>query len=406
MPIDFLDPETMRCPFAAYAAARQQGPVWKDPTSGHYIVLDYDEVRKWAANTQDLSNVTGLLLSFDSMPWQARINEIYETRGFLPVNTLTVSDPPLHTFHRSLVDKAFTAARVKQMELYLQSLVEEMIDSFIDRGECDFYADFAAKVPIQVIASQVGVEFADLDWFKACSDAVIAESNPLNTEEEQVAITEKIAELLQFIATKVREFQAKPGDCVLSDLANAEDQGRKPDMRELVSLILILLVAGNDSTSLAMTSAMQRIVSTPGLEAQLCADPSRLGTFIEEVLRLEAPVQGLYRKALSDVVIAGTPIPKGSIVVLRFDAANRDPAQFAEPDSLDLSRANARNHLAFGAGPHFCIGNQLARGELRIAFATLLRRMKHFRMAGAGASYMSHFLVYGPVSVPIAFDRA
>lgn len=405
MAIDFLDPETMRCPFAAYAAAREKGPVWKDPTSGHHIVLDYDEVRKWAADTENLSNITGLLLSFDSMPWQARINEIYETRGFLPMNTLTVSDPPLHTFHRSLVDKAFTAARVKQMEDYLQALVEEMIDSIIDRGECDFYADFAAKVPIQVIASQVGVEFADLDWFKACSDAVIAESNPLNTEDEQVAITEKIAELQQFIAAKVREFQARPGDCLLSDLANAEDQGRNPDMRELVSLILILLVAGNDSTSLAMTSAMQQIVSTPGLEAQLRADPTRLGTFIEEVLRLEAPVQGLYRKALNDIEIAGTPIRKGSIVVLRFGAANRDPAQFADPARLDLSRANARNHLAFGAGPHFCIGNQLARGELRIAFATLLRRMKNFRSAAAGASYMSHFLVYGPVSLPIEFER-
>ena len=235
---------------------------------------------------------------------------------------------------------------------------------------------------------------------------MIAESNPLNTEKEQVAITEKIAELQQFIATKVRDFQAQPGDCLLSDLANAEDQGRKPDMRELVSLILILLVAGNDSTSLAMTSAMQRIVTTPGLEAELRADPSRLGTFIEEVLRLEAPVQGLYRKALSDIVIAGTPIPKGAIVVLRFGAANRDPAQFTDPDRLDLARANARNHLAFGAGPHFCIGNQLARGELRIAFSTLLRRMQNFRAVAPGASYMSHFLVYGPVSLPLDFDRA
>src|SRR5690606_27597564 len=105
------------------------GPVYFDESCGHYIVTGYDEVRQWAADTENLSNVTGLLLSFDSKPYQERINAIYETQGFLPMNTLTVSDPPLHTFHRSLVDKAFTASRVRQMEDYLQRTIDGMIDS-------------------------------------------------------------------------------------------------------------------------------------------------------------------------------------------------------------------------------------------------------------------------------------
>jgi len=178
-------------------------------------------------------------------------------------------------------------------------------------------------------------------------------------------------------------------------------------MRELVSMILILLVAGNDSTALAMTSAMHRIVTTPGLEDELRADPAKIGPFIEEVLRLEAPVQGLYRRALNDIEIGGTPIPKGAIVVLRFGAGNRDPGQFPDPASLDLDRSNTRSHLTFGAGPHFCLGNQLARGELRIAIATLLRRMRNFSMASENAAaFMAHFLVYGPVSLKIAFESA
>lgn len=405
--ISFVDPEVQRCPFAAYRAVREQGPVYFDESCGQYIVTGYDEVRKWAADTENLSNATGLLLSFDSMPWQARINEIYETQGFLPMNTLTVSDPPLHTFHRSLVDKAFTASRVRQMEDYLQSTIDGMIDAVAARGECDFYADFAAKVPIHVIASQLGVDLGDLDWFKECSDAVIAESNPSNTEEQQVAITMKITELQRFIADKIREFQQRPADCLLSDLVHAEDNGRRMSMREMVSIILILLVAGNDSTALAMTSAMHRLI-TEGLEEELRADPARIPNFIEEVLRLEAPVQGLYRRALRDIEIGGTAIPEGSIVVMRFGAANRDPAQFADPDRLDAGRSNARSHLAFGAGPHFCLGNQLSRGELRIAFATLLRRLRNFRLAeGDGAAvWMSHFLVYGPVKLRIAFEAA
>jgi len=403
--ISFVDPEVQRCPFAAYAEVRKDGPIYFDESCGQYIVVGYDEVRRWAADTENLSNVTGLLLSFDSMPWQERINEIYETRGILPMNTLTVSDPPLHTFHRSLVDKAFTASRVRQMEDYLRSIIDGMVDEIIERGECDFYADFAAKVPIHVIASQLGVELGDIDWFKECSDAVIAESNPSNDEETQVAITMKITELQRFIMDKIEQFQKAPADCLLSDLVHADDNGRKMSMREMVSIVLILLVAGNDSTALAMTSAMHRMI-THGLEDGLRADPSKIPNFIEEVLRLEAPVQGLYRRAINDIEIGGMHIPKGSIVVMRFGAGNRDPAQFADPDTMDAARGNARQHLAFGVGPHFCLGNQLSRGELRIAFETLLNRIHNFRFADGenSADYMSHFLVYGPIRLQIAYE--
>jgi cytochrome P450 len=406
--ISFVDEEVQRCPFAAYAAVRDAGPVYYDESCGYYIVTGYDEVRKWAGDTENLSNVTGLLLSFDSKTYQKKIDEIYETHGVLPMNTLTVSDPPLHTFHRSLVDKAFTVSRVRQMEDYLQSIIDGMIDRFIARGTCDFYAEFAARVPILVIASQLGVELGDIDWFKACSDAVIAESNPGNSEEQQIAVTHKITELQSFIARKIKEFQDNPADCLLSDLVHAEDNGRKMSMREMVSIILILLVAGNDSTALAMTSAMHRLVTTPGLQDGLRADPAKIPNFIEEVLRLEAPVQGLYRRALKDIVIGRTAIAKGAIVVLRFGAANRDPAQFHDPDALDAARSNARSHLAFGAGPHFCLGNQLSRGELRIAFATLLGRLRNIRLADTPepAAWMSHFLVYGPHKLHIAFDKA
>lgn len=411
--ISFIDEDVQRCPFAAYAAVREAGPVYYDESCGYYIVTGYDEVRKWAADTANLSNVTGLLLSFDSKSYQKTIDEIYETRGVLPMNTLTVSDPPLHTFHRSLVDKAFTVSRVRQMEDYLQGIVDGMVDRFVGRGECDFYAEFAARVPILVIASQLGVELDDIDWFKECSDAVIAESNPGNTEEQQIAITHKITELQSFIVRKIEQFQQHPADCLLSDLVHAEDnsgegRGRKMSMREMVSIILILLVAGNDSTALAMTSCMHRLATTPGLQEELRADPAKIANFIEEVLRLEAPVQGLYRRALTDIRIGGTDIPKGAIVVLRFGAANRDPAQFPNPDALDASRANARSHLAFGAGPHFCLGNQLSRGELRIAFATLLRRLRDIRLAPTEepTGWMSHFLVYGPHKLQIAFEAA
>jgi len=405
-PISFIDPEVQRCPFAAYAAVRAQGPVYYDESCGYYIVTGYDEVRKWAADTDNLSNVTGLLLVKDA-PYQPRIDAIYEAHGFLPVNTLTVSDPPLHTFHRSLVDKVFSASRVKQMEDYLQSIVDGMIDGFIDRGRCDFYREFASKVPLYVIADALGVKPDNVDQFRAWSEAVIQEGDPNNGEERQAELTHVICELQQFIARMAEQYRRHPADCLLSDLVHAEDNGRRMSDRELVSIVVILIAAGIDSTALALASTMYRLIETPALQDELRAHPDRLANFIEEVLRLEAPVQGLYRRVLNDITIAGVDIPKGAVVVLRFGGGNRDPAQFPDADVLKPERKNARTHLTFGAGPHFCIGNQLARGELRIAFDTLLRKMRNIRLAkGEGsASWVSHFLVYGPYKLDIAFDR-
>jgi cytochrome P450 len=404
--ISFIDPEVQRCPFAAYAEVRRQGPVYYDASCGYYIVTGYDEVRKWAANTSDLSNVTGLLLVKDA-PYQPRIDAIYQEHGFLPVNTLTVSDPPLHDFHRSLVDKVFSASRVRQMEDHLQDIVDGMIDGFIDRGTCDFYREFASKVPLLVIADALGVKPDNVDQFRAWSEAVIQEGDPNNGEERQAELTHVICELQQFIARMAEQYRREPADCLLSDLVHADDDGRRMSDRELVSMVVILIAAGIDSTALALASTMYRLIETPALQDELRANPDRLANFIEEVLRLEAPVQGLYRRVLNDINIAGVDIPKGEVVVLRFGAANRDPAQFPDPDAMQPERRNARSHLTFGAGPHFCIGNQLSRGELRIAFNTLLRRMKNIRLADgeASASWVSHFLVYGPYKLDIAFDR-
>lgn len=405
-PISFVDPEVQRCPFAAYAAVREQGPVYYDASCGYYIVTGYEEVRKWAADTVNLSNVTGLLLVKDA-PYQPRIDAIYQEHGFLPVNTLTVSDPPLHDFHRSLVDQVFSASRVRQMEAYLQSIIDGLIDRFIDRGRCDFYREFASRVPLFVIADALGVKPDDVDQFRAWSEAVIQEGDPNNGEERQAALTYAICELQQFIARQAERYRQLPGDCLLSDLVHADDAGRRMSDRELVSMVVILIAAGIDSTALALASAMVRLIEQPERHELLRDRSELIPNFIEEVLRLEAPVQGLYRRVVNDITIAGVAIPRGATVVLRFGAANRDPAQFADPDALELDRRNARSHLAFGAGPHFCIGNQLSRGELRIAFSTLLKRMRSIRIAEGDRSveWVSHFLVYGPYKLDIAFER-
>jgi cytochrome P450 len=405
-PISFVDPDVQRCPFEAYAKVHEHGPVYYDPTCDMYIVVGYDEIRRAAVDASLFSSITGKLL-VKNAPYQAKVDAIYRENGFQPINTLVVADPPLHTFHRRLVDKLFTPVKVRRMEEYLQSIIDEMIEEFIDRGEVEFFSEMAMKVPTYVIADQLGFPRKDFGIFKRWSDAVIQEGDPNNGEERQIELTRTICELQQYIARAAAGYREKPADCLLSDLVRAEDNGRRLSTVEIVSMVLQILVAGNDTTTSAMTSTMLKLVQTPGLEDQLREHPEKLANFVEEVLRLESPIQGLYRRATRDTKIGDEPIPEGSTIVLRFGAGNRDPREFPCPDQMDIGRKNARANLTFGSGVHYCVGNQLARGEIRLTFATLLKRLRNFRLARgeAGTSRLSHFFGYGLIRLKIAFDK-
>lgn len=405
-PISFSDPEIQRCPFAAYAEVRKAGPVYLDPRSGFYIVTGYDEIRKAAADPATFSNVTGQLM-VKNAPYQAKIDAIYREKGYMPVTALVASDPPIHTIHRALVDKVFTITRVRKMEEYLEGVVDEMIDEIIDDGEVEFYFNLAVKIPNHVLSDQIGLpreRFAD---FKRWADAIVQENDPDNGEARQIELTHTICELQHFIVARAEEYRAAPRECILSDLVHAEVDGRRLSIEEIIQIVEQMLPAGSDTTVGALASAMYRIVTTPGLEQQLRADPALIPKFVEEVLRLDAPVQGLWRRATRDTEIGGTPIPKDAIIVLRYGAGNRDPEVFPDPDTLDVNRGNARKHFAFGTGAHFCVGNQLARGELRVAIAGMLRRMGNLRLARGedGIGWQTHFFAYGPSRLEIAFDK-
>lgn len=405
--IDLTDAEVQRCPFAAYAEARRQGPVYWDEQSKAYIVLGYDEIRQAACDPATFSSITGRLLVKDA-PYQAEVDAIFAEHGVLPVNTLVVSDPPLHGFHRGLVDKIFTPVRVRKMEDYLRTVVNELVGAVIDRGEIEFCEELAVRIPTYIIADQLGIPRSDYATFKRWTDAVIRESDPANSREQQLAITRTICELQRYLIDRAAEYRTAPADNMLSDLVRArDDSGRALDDAELASMVLQILVAGNDTTTSAMSTGMYQMIKTPGLEQALRADPAKIANFVEEVLRIGAPIQGLWRRATRDTSLGGVAIREGEIVVLRFGAGNHDPAIFADPDRLDPERRNARNHMTFGVGPHFCVGNQLARAELRTSFAIFLDRMRNFRLARgeAGVDFIETYIAYGVRRLEIRFDR-
>lgn len=405
--ISFMDPEVQVCPFRAYREVREQGPVYIDPQMGWYIVTDYDLVKKLSADTDNLSSFTGMLMAKRKSSVQAKLDEIYRNEGFMPVPVLVVSDPPDHRFYRSFVEKAFTPARLKQMEDYLESIVEEMIGKVIDKEEVEFNREIAVLVPLTIIADQLGLERTDLPKLKFWTDAVMENQDQSISEERQIELAKIICELHRYAAAKVEEYRQNPRECLLSDLANGEVDGRRLTMQEIAALIEQLLTGGNDTSTSAMTSAMLRLVEQPELQEKLRDDPERIPKFIEEVLRLDAPVQGLFREAKRDIDIAGVEVPRGSVVVLKWGAANRDPDQFPEPDRIDLERPNLKRHMTFGFGPHSCVGNQLVRAEMRILFTKLLARIKNIRLSRGEESVKRapHFFFYGPRELYIAFDR-
>jgi cytochrome P450 len=405
--ISFLDLEIRKCPHEAHRTLREQNPVYFDASCGFYMVLGYEEARGVLGDPETFSSVTGLLLVKESEA-QEKVNAVFEEHGFLPINTLVVVDAPIHTFHRSLVGKAFNAVALKRMEDFVDMTVERIVDAFVAGGGGDFYAAVAAPLPSFVVADQLGLPSSDFEKFRTWTDAVVAEANPDNTLEQQLAITRTICDLQQYIARKADEFLEAPRPCLLSDIVHADVDGQTLSRRELVSIFVILIAGSHDTTTSALCAAIYRLARDPELQDRLRADPALIPRFVEEVLRYDSPVAGLFRRATRATRVGDTEIPEGALLMVRYGAANRDPKMFADPERFDADRSNAARHLAFGHGPHVCIGNLLARTEMRIVVAKLLERTVRFSLRGGedGVSWLTNFIVYGPDGIEIDLKAA
>ncbi|WP_340317076.1 cytochrome P450 [Rhizorhabdus argentea] len=401
--LTFTDEAVQRCPFPVYDKLRDEQPVFHDPGTGHYVLTRYDDVRKALMNPSVLSNRTPFL----GDRWTPEANAMFESEGWLPMDTLVSNDPPSHRTYRTLVDKVFTTAKVTGLEPRISEIIAELIDGFGDRDEIDFLDAFAVPLPMYVIAEQLGVRREDRALFKKWSDAAVETTGPV-TPERQIELARIVIEMQQYMAHEIERVRAEPDELLLSRLANLEtDEGRQLNNRELQSLIFQILVAGNETTTTTLGSGMRILIERPQLAEAINADPSLAKMLGEEALRTATPLQCLWRKALADVQFGDVTVPAGSIIELRFGAANRDPAQFACPADVDLERKNATSHLAFGAGIHLCIGNQLARGELRLAFQALTQHLKNFRFSRGNASCrpLEGYTPYGLRELWMSFDR-
>jgi cytochrome P450 len=321
---------------------------------------------------------------------------------------MVTNDPPSHTRYRKMVDYAFTPKRVRVLKPSMDEIVNMLIDGFIDRGRVELIHEFAVPVPLYVIADQLGVPRDDAPKFKIWSDASVAPLGLMLTDDEWIDSATKLLEFQRYFVAALDERRQNPRDDLLSALLEVRDDEGKPlDNGELLSIISQVLVAGNETTTNSIAAGMTLLIDNPDQQKMLRDDASRIPTFVEETLRLESAVQGLFRVVKQDTELGGYAIPQGARVMLRYAAANRDAAKFGCPHQLDVERSNAGAHLAFGAGIHHCLGAQLARYEMIAAFQAILARMDNLAYAPSGNSFQHHphLCLRGLKELWITFDR-
>jgi cytochrome P450 len=408
--INPFDPEVLQDPHVYYRRLREEAPVFRDPITGVLSVATYDLIMEINRQPLVFSNDFGAQLRSGSAgqvdPEELAISQ----QGLQVANTMLTADPPAHTRYRKLGMKAFTHKRVEGMGDYVAKVANDLIDGFIADGRCEFKLAFANHLPMIVIADALGAPREDMDLFHRWSEAFIVQLGGVSNREARLEAARRIVEFQHYFIARIEEKRVRPTDDVISDLVHAtlaeEGDPRTMDHAELISIIQQILVAGNETTAHTLTMGLYYLISDPELLRRVQEDRSLLPGFVEETLRLLSPTNNMWRVATRDATIGETAVKAGEMILVRYGSANRDAGHFSDPDTFVADRPDARAHLAFGAGIHTCIGAQLARKEMVVAFGVLLDRLKHPRFQAGRNSfrYSPNILLRGVLELHIEFD--
>lgn len=400
-----LDPKTQSDPFAMYEAMQEAPGIYRMPETGFYIVSRYADLRAVLMDSDTFSNKVDRA-SLQGPENSAKLTSYMEAKGWPHVSTLQRSDAPEHRRYRKLVDRVFTVGRVRAMTPHIEEVAHTLIDTFAERGECEFISEYAMLLPGTILAEEMGLPPENVATFKSWADAMLAPASYVMDEEQLLRNADVELEAQHHLAVLFEERRSNPTKDWISALAAAHDEGEEPlSMAELQSIMSQLIGGGFESTMTAIGHAMMQLLKHPQQMALLRSEPERIKGFVEEVIRFESPTQGLRRRATRDVELAGTLIPKGSVVIVRYGAANRDADKFACPHMFDMQRSNAGTHLAFGAGAHFCVGAVLARQEIAIGVLAILERLEDIELARPLTEpiHRANFLTLPLRELPIRF---
>ena len=376
--VDWTSQEFLANPYPYYKALRESDPVHFDEARGSWILTRYHDVAAMFRDDTRLSAEQGIATS------------------------MLVTDPPAHTRLRTLVAKAFTARTVQQLAPRIQSIVDELLDAVAERDEMEAVSEFAYPLPITVITEMLGVEPERRDFFREASTKIAVALGPITDSQVALKANEGRLQLFDYFEELIRKRKAEPREDLISALIQAENRGDFLGHGELLAMLLLLLVGGHETTVNLIANGLLALMRNPD---QLMLLRSKVGSekrAVEELLRYDAPVQYSGRVAKEDLELGGKIVRAGQGVRMIVAAANRDPAVFDDPDTLDLER-DPCPHLAFGAGIHFCLGAQLARLEGQIALSTIARRFPKLRLATNDLRWRPAAVLRGLESLPLRF---
>jgi pimeloyl-[acyl-carrier protein] synthase len=389
-------------PYPFYRQLQTEDPVhWCEPWRC-WVLTRYQDVAPILMDPHQFSNqgrVTNVIQREYPSEFLSQVQPLLHhfSRGLINV------DPPDHTRLRRLVQKTFLPKTLERLRPHVQRLVDDFLDRVVDSGHCDLVADLAFPLPVTVIAELLGVPAEMRDSFKHWSVTILQfQAAPRPPQDVILRSQQAIGELRGYLKSVADERRKQPREDLISELVAVEEAGERLTEDELLSTGVGLLVAGHETTTNLIAGAIWLLLRHPEQLARLRRESALMNTAIEEVLRYESPLQRLTRTVSSEVAVGGRPIKQGQTLMMLLGAANRDPAQFPEPDRFDIAREPNR-HIAFGQGIHFCLGAPLARLEAPIAVNTILRRLPNLRLASHDPLEWHSGVMRGLKTLPLCF---
>lgn len=390
---DPLDPAVRADPYPYYAALREHHPVYPVPSLNAVAVSRYEDVRHVLSDHAQFSSDPLIRIAF------GEFNPAGDARYLLS------SDPPDHTRLRALVNKALSNRYLTEIRGEIEATVHRLLDALPRGEEFDFIEQFSSPLPVHIVGDLLGVESSRYTDFRRWSNSVTAGGNAAAlTEAQRREIRADADEFRDYFLARIDAARRTPQANLIGALVAAEEQGQKLSADEVLALCVLLLIAGNETTTTLLANALLCLRDFPAVEAEIRANRALIPNFIDESLRHSSPIQLLFRRATSDTTIAGVPIPKDTIVMPMYASANRDETMFPNAANLDVHRPDLRRHLAFGWGIHMCVGRALANLEGDIALNGLFDRFARMRITSPSIEWLDAFYLRGPKQLRVVFD--
>ncbi|MEO2129689.1 MAG: cytochrome P450 [Microbacterium sp.] len=397
-------PFDMTDPFAAYAELRRDEPVMYDERIGYWVVTRWADVRAVFEDWETFSSENAQQPVRERGPEATRI---MQEGGFTAYSGLSARTPPEHTRIRAIAQRAFTPRRYKALEPAIRENTRAALDRMLASpdGTGDFLSDIAFDIPTITILTLLGVDPAMVPTYKKWSDSRAAMTWGDLDDEQQIPHAHNLVDYWQECQRLVVEAHRAGGDNLIADLVGAQDGGAEITDHEIASLCYSLLFAGHETTTTLIANSIRVLLGHRESWEAIVADPSRIPSAIDEVLRYSGSIVAWRRKALKDTEIGGVAIPEGAGILLVMGSANRDENVFTHPEEFDIDRVDARNHMSFGYGIHYCLGNMLAKLQDRIVLEETIARVPSLRLADdAQIGFRENLSFRVPTSVPVTWE--